>query len=152
VLDALRAFGRRHVWRDDQAALVCKELPRAPLLKGLSTLLLVTERAYYGTSFPVVTVRDMVNVQKALADRLGTKKLKAVMGPSMGSMQAVEWASAYPEMVQKIILVIPAGLAASPYLVGSLGTMGEAIRNDPRWTATTTARSRPRRARRRRCG
>jgi len=87
----------------------------------------------YGTSFPVVTVRDMVNVQKALADRLGIKKLKAVMGPSMGSMQTVEWASAYPEMVQKIIPVIPAGLAASPYLVGSLGTMGEAIRNDPRW-------------------
>ncbi len=60
----------------------------------------------YGLSFPVVTIRDFVNVQKSVLDSLGIKRLHAVAGPSMGSMQAIEWASAYPEMVERLIHVI----------------------------------------------
>jgi homoserine O-acetyltransferase len=62
----------------------------------------------YGLSFPVVTIRDFVNVQKALLDSLGIKKLHAVIGPSMGSFQAIDWAAAYPEMVPRMISVIGA--------------------------------------------
>ncbi|OYX87147.1 MAG: homoserine acetyltransferase, partial [Xanthobacter sp. 35-67-6] len=53
----------------------------------------------YGTRFPVVTIRDFVNVQKALLDSLGITKLHAVMGPSMGALQVYEWATGYPEAV-----------------------------------------------------
>ena len=60
----------------------------------------------YGLSFPVVTIRDFVNVQKALLESLGITKLHAVVGPSMGSMQAIDWAAAYPDWVERMISVI----------------------------------------------
>ncbi len=60
----------------------------------------------YGLSFPVVTMRDFVNVQKLVLESLGIGKLYAVAGPSMGSMQAIEWASAYPDWVERLISVI----------------------------------------------
>lgn len=60
----------------------------------------------WGTDFPLVTIRDFVNVQKALLDELGIKRLHAVMGASMGALQAYEWASAYPEQVERLIPVI----------------------------------------------
>jgi len=60
----------------------------------------------YGMRFPVVTMRDFVNVQKSVLESLGIKGLYAVAGPSMGSMQAIEWASAYPTWVPRLISVI----------------------------------------------
>ncbi|WP_412972875.1 E22 family MetX-like putative esterase [Glaciecola sp. MF2-115] len=65
----------------------------------------------YGLTFPVITMRDMVNTQKSLLDELGIKKLHAVAGPSMGSMQAIEWASAYPDKVERLISVIGASFS-----------------------------------------
>jgi homoserine O-acetyltransferase len=59
----------------------------------------------YGLSFPIVTLRDFVRVQKALLDSLGIKKLVAVCGMSMGGLQAYEWAAAYPEMVERVLAV-----------------------------------------------
>jgi homoserine O-acetyltransferase len=87
----------------------------------------------YGMSFPIVTMRDFVNVQKALAESLGIRKLAAVTGASMGSLQAMEWAAAYPEMVERAIPVIPGGLEASPYLIEVLNTWAAPIVNDPKW-------------------
>lgn len=63
----------------------------------------------YGLDFPVVTMRDFVNVQKSVLESLGIQKLYAVAGPSMGSMQAIEWASTYPEWVDRLISVIGSG-------------------------------------------
>jgi homoserine O-acetyltransferase len=51
-------------------------------------------------------MRDMVNTQKSLLESLGIQKLYAVAGPSMGSMQAIEWATAYPDKVDRLISVI----------------------------------------------
>jgi homoserine O-acetyltransferase len=59
----------------------------------------------YGLSFPIVTVRDFVRVQKALLDSLGIKKLVAVCGMSMGGLQAYEWAAAFPDMVERVLAV-----------------------------------------------
>jgi homoserine O-acetyltransferase len=50
----------------------------------------------YGMRFPVVTMRDFVEVQKALLESLGIRKLHAVVGASMGALQAFEWAAAHP--------------------------------------------------------
>jgi homoserine O-acetyltransferase len=59
----------------------------------------------YGLSFPIVTIRDFVRVQKALLDSLGIKKLVAAGGVSMGGLQSYEWAAAYPEMVERVFAV-----------------------------------------------
>lgn len=86
----------------------------------------------YGMTFPIVTIRDFVNVQKALLDSLGVKKLHAVMGASMGALQTYEWASAYPEMVSRAIAVIGAGWA-SGHLIGWINIWAAPIRLDPNW-------------------
>ncbi len=57
----------------------------------------------YGLDFPVVTIGDMIEVQKALIDHLGIKKLLAVVGGSIGGMQVLEWCARYPEMVSAAI-------------------------------------------------
>jgi len=57
----------------------------------------------YGLDFPVVTIGDMVEAQKALIDHLGIKKLLAVVGGSIGGMQILEWCVRYPQMVVSAI-------------------------------------------------
>jgi len=57
----------------------------------------------YGLDFPVVTIGDMVEAQKALLDHLGVKKLLAVVGGSIGGMQVLEWCVRYPEMVSAAV-------------------------------------------------
>lgn len=53
----------------------------------------------YGKSFPVITIDDMVRLQKMLIDSLGISRLLAVTGGSMGGMQALAWATEYPDAV-----------------------------------------------------
>ena len=86
----------------------------------------------YGRSFPLVTIRDFVNVQKALLDSLGISKLHAVMGASMGAAQAYEWASSYPGLVGKVIPVIAAG-EADGWAIALLHMWGAPILLDPNW-------------------
>src|SRR5208337_3531079 len=73
---------------------------------GPSSINPVTGRPY-GATFPVVTIRDMVNAQKGLLDILGIPELYAVAGGSMGGMQALQWTFSYPELVKKAIITAP---------------------------------------------
>ncbi len=57
----------------------------------------------YAMAFPVITIADMVRLQKMLIDHLGIKRLLSVAGGSMGGMQALQWAVDYPEMVVSAI-------------------------------------------------
>jgi homoserine O-acetyltransferase/O-succinyltransferase len=86
----------------------------------------------YGMRFPIVTIRDFVNVQKALLDQLGIASLQAVVGASMGALQALEWASAYPDRVQRVIAVI-GGAEENAFLIGWLQLWAAPIRLDPHW-------------------
>ena len=62
----------------------------------------------YGADFPVVTVEDWVNAQARLLDALGIERLAAVMGGSLGGMQALSWTLQYPERVQHAVVVASA--------------------------------------------
>lgn len=86
----------------------------------------------YGLSFPVVTIRDFVNVQKAVLESLGITRLHAVVGPSMGSMQALDWALAYPDWVPRMISVIGTS-HSDPWTVATLEQWSIAIKLDPLW-------------------
>nr|CRH07006.1 Homoserine O-acetyltransferase [Candidatus Magnetococcus massalia] len=65
----------------------------------------------YGLSFPMITIGDIVRVHKALINHLGIDKLMAVVGGSMGGMQALQWSLDYPEMVPACVII-----AATPRL------------------------------------
>ena len=62
----------------------------------------------WGASFPVVTVEDWVNSQVRLADYLGIKQLAAIIGGSLGGMQALQWTIAYPERVRNALVIASA--------------------------------------------
>lgn len=66
---------------------------------------------HFGPDFPLVTVRDWVNSQLMLADRLGIDKWAAVVGGSLGGMQVLRWAISYPERVANAVCI-----AAAPKL------------------------------------
>lgn len=86
----------------------------------------------WGTDFPVVGIGDFVDVQKALLESQGITSLHAVMGASMGSLQAYEWAASYPGMVKRLIPVI--GSAQSDaFLIGTLNTWAAPITVDANW-------------------
>jgi homoserine O-acetyltransferase len=87
----------------------------------------------YGSSFPVVSMKDSVRVHKALVDSLGVKKLAAVAGASGGAIQAMEWAAEYPGMVERVIHVIGPGLDIHPYVIGLLDLWMMPIKLDPNW-------------------
>jgi homoserine O-acetyltransferase/O-succinyltransferase len=86
----------------------------------------------YGLSFPVVTIADMVNAQRYLVDHLQIDKLLAVIGGSMGGMQALQWASTYPERVRSCIpLAATARLSPQSIALNEVGR--QAIYKDPHW-------------------
>ncbi len=62
----------------------------------------------YGADFPVVTVEDWVNAQALLLDRLGVQQLAAVLGGSLGGMQALSWTLQYPDRVRHAVVVASA--------------------------------------------
>ena len=62
----------------------------------------------WGSTFPIVTVEDWVNSQARLLDQLGISKLAAVIGGSLGGMQALQWTIAYPEHVRHALVIASA--------------------------------------------
>jgi homoserine O-acetyltransferase len=83
--------------------------------------------------FPIVSIRDFIEVQKKLVDDLGIKKLVMVAGASMGGIQTYEWAAAYPDMMDKIMPVISSA-EVDAGLVEWLDIWAMPIRLDPKWS------------------
>ena len=86
----------------------------------------------YGTTFPVITVADMVRTERAFLDQLGIERLAAVAGGSLGGMQAFEWAILYPGQVDAIV-VIASTHALQPQGVAWNAIARSAIMSDPDW-------------------
>lgn len=86
----------------------------------------------FALDFPMVTIKDMVNVQKYLIDYLGISRLVTVAGGSMGGMQALQWAVSYPEMIDSVI-VIASCLKHSAQQIAFNEVGRRAIMADPNW-------------------
>ena len=86
----------------------------------------------YGSSFPVITVADMVRAERAFLDELGLPRLAAVAGGSLGGMQAFEWAVLYPDQVDAIV-AIASTHAIQPQGVAWNAIARSAIMADPAW-------------------
>ena len=86
----------------------------------------------YGARFPVITVRDMVAAQHALVAGLGIEQLYAVVGGSMGGMQALQWVVSYPDAVSKSVIIAATG-ASSPQQIAFNEIGRRAIISDPAW-------------------
>ena len=86
----------------------------------------------YAMSFPVITISDMVRLQKMLIDSFGIRRLLAVSGGSMGGMQALEWAVAYPD---RVVAALPIATttrhSAQQIAFNEVGR--QAIMADPDW-------------------
>jgi len=86
----------------------------------------------YATDFPMVTLGDMVRAQAALVDHLGIERLMSVVGGSMGGMQVIEWALAYPDRVASIIPIATAARQSAQNI--AFDEVGrQAIMKDPNW-------------------
>ena len=88
--------------------------------------------APYGREFPAVTVRDMVKIQNYLIETLSIEKLFAVVGGSMGAMQALQWTIDYPQKIQNVIHIAGA-LKHSAQNIAFHEVGRQAIMNDPNW-------------------
>tara|TARA_B100000959_G_scaffold243238_1_gene266347 strand:+ start:3700 stop:4851 length:1152 start_codon:yes stop_codon:yes gene_type:complete len=88
----------------------------------------------YGMTFPVVTITDMVDAQKHLADRLGIKKFYAIAGGCMGGFQVLEWMSRYPGCLSRAV-IISTTPRVSAHTIALWSVLREAIRSDPAWNS-----------------
>ena len=86
----------------------------------------------YGIDFPMITIADMVRVQKELVSSLGIKKLLSICGGSMGGMQVLQWVASYPDMVASAI-PIATTLKHSPQQIAFDEVGRQAVMADPDW-------------------
>jgi homoserine O-acetyltransferase len=86
----------------------------------------------YAMEFPVVSIRDFVEVQKLLLESLGVRKLALAAGGSMGALQVIEWACAHPGWVERAMPVIGTG-EIDAWLLGWMDIWEAPIRLDPNW-------------------
>jgi homoserine O-acetyltransferase len=85
----------------------------------------------YGPDFPLVSIRDNVRAQGRLMDSLGIRRLRLVLGGSIGGMQALEWAIVHPERVERAVIIAVAPLSAMGLALNHL--QRKAIQQDPDW-------------------
>ena len=86
----------------------------------------------YALSFPMVTIHDMVNAQRALIDHLGIDQLLCAVGGSMGGMQVLQWVVSYPERIRLAIpIATTSKLSSQAIAFNEVGR--QAIQSDPHW-------------------
>lgn len=84
----------------------------------------------YGSRFPSLTIRDMVNAEIAFSDAIGISKYKLAVGPSLGGMRALEWAVQFPDRVEAICTIGSSAVATGDQ-IGTASIQIRAIKSDP---------------------
>ncbi|HLA76686.1 MAG TPA: homoserine O-acetyltransferase [Vicinamibacteria bacterium] len=86
----------------------------------------------YRLGFPVLTIEDIATAAHAAVEALGIRRLKAVVGPSLGGMSALAYAILFPDQVEALA-VISGAARATPLAIAIRSLQREAIRSDPAW-------------------
>lgn len=87
---------------------------------------------YWGLDFPIVTIADMVRAQRALILHLGINRLLAVVGGSLGGMQALQWVASFPDMMGGV-LALATTSRHSPQAIAFNEVARQSIMSDPHW-------------------
>jgi len=98
---------------------------------GPTSLDPATGCAYLG-DFPAITIRDMVRLQQELVREIGVRRVRMVVGGSLGGMQVLEWALCFPDLVQSIV-PIATSACHSAWAIGLSEAQRQAIYADGRW-------------------
>jgi homoserine O-acetyltransferase len=97
--------------------------------------------AIYGPEFPLVSIRDNVRAQAKLLDSLGVRRLRLVLGGSIGGMQALDWAIHEPRRVERALVIGVTPLSAMGLALNHL--QRQAIQRDPEWVGGNYLPQRP---------
>lgn len=125
--------------------IVCANLPGGCYgTTGPSSINPATGRMY-GPDFPALTIRDMVTSQMALVSQLGVKKVRLVIGGSLGGMLALEWAVMGRKFVDAVVSIAACG-RHSAWCIGLSEAQRSAIQADPAWLGGRYDRALPPRA------
>ncbi|MDN5764521.1 MAG: homoserine O-acetyltransferase [Humibacillus sp.] len=84
----------------------------------------------WGSRFPYLTVRDQVQAEAAALDRIGVRRIAAVIGGSMGGMRSLEWAATYPDRVERAIVLASTAHTTADQIAWCQAQL-LAIRSDP---------------------
>jgi len=106
-----------------------------PIGNGLSTSPSNSTRQPH-MAFPRFTVRDMVHAQhRLLVEHLGVESLRAVIGASMGGMQALQWAVSHPRLMQAVVAMTPMA-RTSPWAASVVQVARACLMADPAWNGS----------------
>ncbi|NTW69928.1 MAG: homoserine O-acetyltransferase [Chlorobiaceae bacterium] len=97
---------------------------------------------HYGPDFPLITIRDMVHVQRRLLAGLGIDRVKLAVGASLGGMQVLEWGVLYPDVVQSLMAMGASG-RHSAWCIAQSEAQRQAIRADRHWNEGWYTREQP---------
>jgi len=86
----------------------------------------------YGLSFPLISIRDMIEAQRNLVDSFGIEKLLAIVGGSMGGMQVLQWMGSYPKRIRSAI-PIATTMKHTPQQIAFNEVGRQAVMSDPDW-------------------
>ncbi len=95
----------------------------------------------YGPDFPLVGLRDNVRAQARLLDSLGIRKVRLVLGGSIGGMQALDWTILHPDRVERALIIGVTPLSAMGLALNHL--QRQAIQHDPEWAGGRYLPQRP---------
>jgi homoserine O-acetyltransferase len=88
----------------------------------------------WGRDFPLITVRDLVNVHEILRNHLGIRKIHTILGASIGGYQALEYAIMFPDLIQRLILMA-SGSKQTPWALAFSESMRLAMEADQTFMA-----------------
>jgi homoserine O-acetyltransferase len=124
-------FGSGRPFDPERACLLCVNILGSCYGSTGPTTIDPTSGRPFGPDFPVVSIHDMVRAQAELLDHLGIDRLHAVVGGSIGGMQALAWATLFPGRVGRCVAIGASPLNAFALALNHL--QQQAIRLDPAW-------------------